>query len=93
MVVIINDLRLIAYPLNAHTTMQREEGLLCSNQPRTFSFRNSFSFLVGRSFLPCSFVLVTWGLLCGFMLLCVDFKLLCNYNSITNVMMMILIKG
>ena len=35
--------------------------------------------LDGRCFLPC-FLNVTWGLLCGFVLLCVDFKLHCNCN-------------
>ena len=35
--------------------------------------------LDGRCFLPC-FLNVTWGLLWGFVLLCVDFKLLCNCN-------------
>ena len=45
---------------------------------RHFLRRAVLIFLVGRSFLSCSFVyVITWGLLCGFVLRCVDFKRIC----------------
>ena len=57
-------------------------GTQCFKDVTTLKPKEALNILrkVKLSFLPCSFVLVTWGLPCGFVLLCVDFKLLCNCN-------------